>query len=271
MNTIATISETKRILSENDYFAKKKYGQNFLVSVNVVENILKIVEKDSTVIEVGVGLGAITQLACQKAKMVYGYDIDSQLLEITRKNLDFPNLELINQDFLTVDLESLMKSISGKKILISNLPYYITSDLLTKMIIHCCDCKDIVAMMQKEVADRFFKKQIDKQTNELQILAQVFCKVEKVCDVNRRNFIPSPSVDSTVLHFEMNDKRNELNPEKFYEFLCGCFSYRRKYVLSNLKKNGYSFDENKLEIYKEKRVEQLSTEDYINIYKDVTK
>ena len=91
MNTIATINETKRLLSKYDYFAKKKYGQNFLISSNVVDNILQVVDKDTTVVEIGPGLGAISQLACMKAKEVFAFEIDQDLCHILKENIVFDN------------------------------------------------------------------------------------------------------------------------------------------------------------------------------------
>ncbi|MGN1399169.1 MAG: 16S rRNA (adenine(1518)-N(6)/adenine(1519)-N(6))-dimethyltransferase RsmA [Erysipelotrichaceae bacterium] len=269
MNTIATISETKRLLAQYDYGAKKKYGQNFLVSANVVENILTYVDKQTTVIEIGPGLGAISQLACLKAKEVFAYEIDPDLCAVLKDNIEFDNFHLENVDFLTVDLEKLLSEISGKKVIVSNLPYYITSKLLTKVILQWPNYDCLIAMMQKEVANRFINKADKKQINQLQILSQLCCQCRIICQVNKNNFIPAPNVDSTVLLFENKKIDFDINLKDFYQFLDSCFSQRRKPVYTNLINAGYNIKQR--EAYKMKRVEQMSLADYLVLYGDVEK
>lgn len=267
MNTIATINETKRLLSKYDYFAKKKYGQNFLISSNVVDNILQAVDKDTTVVEIGPGLGAISQLACMKAKEVFAFEIDQDLCRILKENIVFDNFHLENLDFLKLNLNSFLSQINGKKIIISNLPYYITSEILTKVILQSGNYDCLIAMMQKEVANRFVHKADKKQINQLQILAQLCCECEVVCQVNRNNFIPAPNVDSTILMFKNKFINFDIDLMDFYQFLNACFIHRRKSVLTNLASSGYKkIQQDK---YITKRVEQLTLNDYLFLYGEV--
>ena len=143
-----------------------------MISSNVVDNILQAVDKDTTVVEIGPGLGAISQLACMKAKEVFAFEIDEDLCHILKENIVFDNFHLENLDFLKLNLNSFLSQINGKKIIISNLPYYITSEILTKVILQSGNYDCLIAMMQKEVANRFVGKAEKKQINQLQILAQ---------------------------------------------------------------------------------------------------
>lgn len=268
---IATISNTTELLQKYDLKAKKKYGQNFLISSVVIDKVISLIEKDMTVIEIGAGLGAITQQLALKASKVIAYEIDKDLFDILKKELDYPNLVLLNEDFLKSDLDKILNEYYGRIVFVSNLPYYLTSEILTKIFLSCERVEFVIAMMQKEVADRFLKQKVDKQYSPLQVLAKYCSDMSVVSKVNRNNFIPAPNVDSVILRFEIKEKIEDEKINKLYPFIKDCFTHRRKPVLNNLIETGYCFEKDKLADIKDKRVEQLSMDDYLRIYEEVVR
>ena len=153
---IASISKVNEILRKYDLNAKKRLGQNFLIDSNVVRKIVETagVNKNTGVIEIGPGLGSLTQYLLEKSKKVICYEIDTALSNILKETLkDYSNLEIINQDFLKVDINSIDTSSYSNVIFISNLPYYLTSEILIKLFNSRFNCS-VIAMMQKEVANR---------------------------------------------------------------------------------------------------------------------
>ncbi len=268
---IGTISKTTELLRKYDLKAKKKYGQNFLISATVIDKITSFISDDMTVIEIGAGLGAISEQLALKAKKVIAYEIDKDLYEILSKELQFSNLMFVNEDFLKCDLSKLLNKNEGKISFVSNLPYYVTSEILTKIFVNCQKVEFIEAMMQKEVADRFLKDKADKQYSPLQLLAKYCSDVEVVSRVNRNNFIPAPSVDSVVLKFTIKQNMCDEKTRQFYQFLKDCFSHRRKSVFNNLNSAGYLFDVQRVDDLKDKRVEQLGLEDYLRIYEVIVR
>ena len=268
---IATISNTTELLQKYDLKAKKKYGQNFLISSVVIDKVISLVEPDMTVIEIGAGLGAITQQLALKANKVIAYEIDKDLFDILKEELDYPNLALLNEDFLKSDLDKILSENYGRIVVVSNLPYYLTSEILTKIFLNCERIEFVIAMMQKEVADRFLKLKVDKQYSPLQVLVKYCSNVSIISKVNRNNFIPAPNVDSIILRFEIKNCIKDEKINKFYPFIKDCFIHRRKPVINNLIEIGYSFEKDKLSDIKDKRVEQLSMDDYLRIYEEVVR
>ncbi len=268
---IGSIAQTTEILKKYNLKAKKKYGQNFLVSATIIDKIVSLIDDQTTVIEVGVGLGAITERLCLKAKQVIAYEIDQQLYGILQENLKFSNLRLYNKDFLKVDLKKVISEIDGKIVFVSNLPYYITTQILTNVFLNCSKIDMVVTMMQKEVANRFMKQKADKEYNSLQVLAQYCAEVQVLSKVNRNNFIPAPNVDSVILTFKIKKGLNNETIESFYDFLSKCFLHRRKCVLTNLANEGIKFNAEKLLDLQDKRVEQLNLTDYLRIYEEIQK
>lgn len=263
---IATISETKRILAKYQLTAKKKYGQNFLIEPTIINKIVACLDGQENVIEIGPGLGGLTEQLCQ-CKSVKAYEIDEDMYHVLINELTNDNLEIINQDFLTVDLAA---TITDKVTIVSNLPYYITSDLLLKLFVNYQKIDKIIVMMQKQVAERFLNTAKGKDYGPLQVISQLYSDVKLVCHVNRNNFYPSPDVDSTVLAFTINKKSNVVVDDKlFLDIVKACFSQRRKFVLKNLKNCGFEIGEEdfaRKNIALTSRAEQLQLSDYIKLY-----
>lgn len=275
MERIATVKKTSEILRSFSFSMKKNYGQNFLVVPTVPLDIVnKIdIDKDTLVIEIGPGVGALTQCLLEKAKKVICYEIDETLIPILKEVFkDYDSLEVINKDFLKVDLEKEVDFTSYKKVVVaSNLPYYITSEILIKLFVMDYPFS-IAAMMQKEVAKRIVKSNGGKDENELTLCSKYFTTYKLIKEVSKNDFFPKPNVDSSVLLF--NKKDNIKDRQKFVNVIKVLFSQRRKTIYNNLKP---LFDDtseiekflNKLNIDKLTRVEDLSFNKIVEIVENI--
>ena len=244
-NKIGTKAFVDKALNENNLYAKKKFGQNFLTDQNILSNIVLASEcnKDSLVIEIGPGLGALTELLCESAGFVLAYEIDSDLIPVLNKNLEqFDNYEIINKDILEVDInEDINKNKKDYKniILVANLPYYITTPIILGLLSKTNLIKKYVMMMQLEVADRICGKPKTKDYNALSIAIGYRAEATKCFNVSRKVFIPEPNVDSAVIKLDLYDnppfKAND--EELFFKLIREAFSQRRKTLVNNLSNN----------------------------------
>ena len=244
-NKIGTKAFVDKALNENNLYAKKKFGQNFLTDQNILSNIVLASEcnKDSLVIEIGPGLGALTELLCESAGFVLAYEIDSDLIPVLNKNLEqFDNYEIINKDILEVDInEDINKYKKDYKniILVANLPYYITTPIILGLLSKTNLIKKYVMMMQLEVADRICGKPKTKDYNALSIAIGYRAEAIKCFNVSRKVFIPEPNVDSAVIKLDLYDnppfKAND--EELFFKLIREAFSQRRKTLVNNLSNN----------------------------------
>ena len=236
---IATPSRTKEILAKHDVFAKKNYGQNFLIEPSVVEKIARsaIGEKKCVAFEIGPGIGALTQYLCEYAQKVVSFEIDERLPEVLKDTLqEYDNFEIVLQDFLTVDLNSWVEKYrqEGYEVVVAaNLPYYITTPILFKIFEAEANISSITVMMQKEVADRFYAKVNTKDYNALSVITQYRCEVSPVMKVPKNVFMPKPNVDSAVLQFRFKQRNENIEEEVFFEMVKACFKQRRKTMLNN--------------------------------------
>ena len=236
--------EANRILQEYEFNFKKKFGQNFIVDEHIIDNIINKtnIEENSLVIEVGPGSGALTYKLCQNAKYVVCFEIDETLKDILANNLkEFNNVEVIYQDFLKVDLIPILKKYSYDHLyLIANLPYYITTPIITKIIDDDIDIDKMVVMVQKEVGERFSAKHNTKNYNSLSVFLQYNFNISKMMDVSRNVFLPKPNIDSEVIEFIKKDKEKVNDLGKFYSLVRDSFTQKRKTLRNNLK--GYDLE-----------------------------
>ena len=265
-----------KTLKENDLYAKKKFGQNFLTDQNILSSIVSSSEvtKDTLVIEVGPGLGSLTEHLCKNAGFVLCYEIDKDLIPILEDNLkEYDNFVVINKDILEVsineDIEKYQKSFKNVY-LVANLPYYITTPIILGLLSKTDKIRRYVMMMQLEVADRICGKPKTKDYNALSIAIGYRALATKVLDVNRRNFMPAPNVDSAVIRLDLYDNPpfTAKNEEHFFNFIRECFTQRRKTLVNNLCSNNYDKDKikemlSKLNIKESVRSEELSIEDFV--------
>lgn len=272
-------SKMKNILDNNSFNFKKKFGQNFIADENTINSIIKLslIDKDTMVIEVGPGAGSLTYKLCETAKNVLCYEIDDSLKDILDSNLSkYNNVEIIYGDFLKADVLKDLKKYSYKKLyLVANLPYYITTPIITKIIDDGIDIDKIVVMVQKEVGDRFTAKVGTKEYSSLSIFLSYYFDIRKVLNVSKNVFIPKPNVDSIVVEFDRKKEKLKLRNEKlFFELVRNSFTQKRKTLRNNLKNYNLNNIEETLKKYNmdlSVRAEKLPIEVFIDIannYKD---
>lgn len=258
-------------IKENEFQIKKKFGQNFIIDKNIISNIINGAEIDSEtlVIEIGPGMGALTAELVEKAKNVLCYEIDTTLKPILSK-IEASNLEIIYEDFLKRDVKKDLEKYNCEKIhLVANLPYYITTPILIKVLEEQLNIDKIVVMVQKEVGDRFKAKEGSKDYSSLSILFNYHYTITKLMDISRNVFIPKPNVDSIVL--TMNKRLNKEDIKDiniFYKLIRDAFKYKRKNIRNNLKDYNLNLIENILKNYGfdlSSRSEQLNYKIFIEI------
>ncbi|MGL4687591.1 MAG: 16S rRNA (adenine(1518)-N(6)/adenine(1519)-N(6))-dimethyltransferase RsmA [Fusobacteriaceae bacterium] len=260
----------------SDFKHKKKFGQNFLTNQNeVLENIMKVsgVESEDVIIEIGPGEGALTELLLKKAKKVYCFEIDTDLEKILEKKYGSnPKFNLIMGDVLDADLQGLLKDESAVKV-VANIPYYITSPIINKLIENKNKVDDIYIMVQKEVAERVCSKS-GKERSVLTLAIEYFGVSEYLFTIPKEFFTPAPKVDSAFMGIKLyKDKdKKDLEEKIFFKYVKACFLNKRKNILNNLTSLGYSKDQLReklatLEIPETERAENITIEKFIEMAK----
>ncbi|MGN1344066.1 MAG: 16S rRNA (adenine(1518)-N(6)/adenine(1519)-N(6))-dimethyltransferase RsmA [Traorella sp.] len=278
MKIIATPSRTKEILEKFDLYAKKNYGQNFLIEPGIVSKIARhaVISDHCIVIEIGPGIGALTQMLSKEAKKVIAFEIDERLDEVLAYSLEgCDNVEIILQDFMEIDLKEWVERYPDDDVVIAaNLPYYITTPILFKIFESDANIKRITVMMQKEVADRFSATVNSKDYNALSVITQYLTHVKQVVKVPRNVFNPKPNVDSAVLQFEFKERDSSIHEELFFEMVKACFKQRRKTILNNF--GEWCKDKEKARIYLEdvnidctRRAESCTCDEFLKLYRRI--
>ena len=227
-------------MEKYDIKFKKNLGQNFLKDTNIVKRIVNVVtDKDnSLVIEVGPGGGIMTRELCQSFNNVLAYEIDESVKdELNSRINNFNNIEVIYNDFLKCDIsKDIEKYKYDRLFFISNVPYYITSPIILKLINSRVYFNKIVMMVQKEVGDRYTSIPKNKTYGAISVILQYFYKIKKEFIVSKGNFIPQPKVDSVVISFEPIDRKDKVNDlDKFIKLVNDSFQFKRKILRNNLK------------------------------------
>ena len=235
----------QKLLEDNAFGFKKKFGQNFIIDVNVINSIVdkSEIDKETLVIEIGPGAGSLTYGLATKAKNVLCYEIDTTLKDILNSNLsDFSNVDVIYEDFLKVDVNNELKKYDYNKLyVVANLPYYITTPIILKLIEDKIPVDKFVVMVQKEVGDRFKAKPGTKDYGSLSIYLKYYFEVNNILDVSSNVFMPKPNVDSIVVEFKkVNSKIDVKNEELFFKIVKESFTQKRKTLRNNLK--GYDLE-----------------------------
>lgn len=239
---VATPTRTKEILSKYNFAFKKSLGQNFIIDVNILENIIKHagIHESSGVIEIGTGIGALTEQLAIHAEKVIAYEIDERLLPILQFTLqDYKNIDIIYEDILQANIHSAIKTYFSKQNdlhIVANLPYYITTPIVMKLLADRLPVTSITIMIQKEVADRMAAKPNSKSYGSLSIAVQYYTHAKNVMHVPRHVFMPQPNVDSSVLKLTLRDCPlvHVIDEEYFFSFVRACFAQRRKTLRNNL-------------------------------------
>lgn len=241
MKDIGTISQTKMILDKYSLTAKKSFGQNFLIDNNLIKKIVNNADitKDTCVIEIGPGIGSLTQQLAINAKKVLCFEIDTRLKEVLEDTLsEYDNIDIIFDDFLKIDLAKIVEEhFKDEKdiVVVANLPYYITTPILIKIFTSNTKINRIIAMMQKEVGMRLSANHSTKDYNSLSVLCEYYSDAKIAFKVPKNVFIPAPNVDSVVLRFDLKTNREKVVDEQvFFKILRIIFKQRRKTLLNNL-------------------------------------
>lgn len=241
-----TKEQVKKILEQNDIIVKKQYGQNFLLDDNILKNIVKSAElkKDTNVIEIGPGLGFLTNYLQQATTNVLCYEIDEQMVEHLNE-LNY-NISIINDDFLKRNLNKDFKNNfdnSNNITLVANLPYYITTPILLKVLEETTRIDKMIVMMQTEVAKRLCGKPSTKDYNALSVLIQYFTNPRIIFNVSPKSFFPEPNVESSVVMIEKKEEPllEVENLDFFLKFNRNIFAQRRKTLYNNIQK-AYNYD-----------------------------
>ncbi len=269
----------KEILSKNNFVFKKKFGQNFLKDDNILNNIVRAanIEDNSLIIEIGIGAAALTKKLAGTNNQVLGYEIDTSLKEILSEVLvDYKNIDIIYDDFLKRNIKEDIKKYKYNKIyVVANLPYYITTPIITKFIEEKIEPEKIVVMVQNEVADRFSAKPNSKDYNSLTLFLNYYFDIKKEFFVSRNVFYPIPHVDSAVISFtKKNEKKYVCDENKLFKFIKDAFTQKRKNLRNNLKNYDLSSLEDILIKINKKltdRAEALTLDEYIFIVNNMDK
>ena len=273
------VDETKRILNEYSRRAKKSFGQNFLINKSILEGIVKEakVTKEDFVIEIGPGLGALTEFLCINAAKVLCYEIDEDMVEILQETLKaYDNKKIILGDFLKQNIKKDIEEYFGadaKVKVIANLPYYITTPIMFRLL-EIDNVTEEIFMVQKEMADRFTGIVSTKDYNALSVFVKYYTDTKKAIFVSRGNFFPAPNVDSVVIHSIINKKQYDIKDEKkFLSFVKSSFNQRRKTFVNNISSQYKISKSNLEEVLKNNdynpslRSETLELDDFVKIYK----
>lgn len=273
-----TSSKTKEILQKHNFHIKKHFGQNFLTDTNLLQKIVDTaqVDEQTLVVEIGPGIGGLTEVLLAKAKHVIAYEIDNDLIPILQERFTTKQFTLIHQDFLQCDVDHDIAQLGlsfSKAIVVANLPYYITTPIIMKLIEESTQLQEYYVMMQYEVAKRFTSKPSTKDYNSLSVFIQYKTEASIVINVPKHVFTPAPNVDSAVVKMCIKDqlKRSPMNEKHFFSLVRNAFSMRRKTLANNLSKTmGYNKQElqehfTKLGLSPSVRAEALSVDDFITI------
>ena len=245
---------------------KKKYGQNFLTDKNLLNAIVRDagINKDDFVVEIGAGAGALTEVLSQNAREVLAFEIDEELRE-TLLSLQLKNVNFRFEDFMKVDLSELNKPFK----VVANLPYYITTPIIFKLLEETEKLLSLTIMVQKEVAERMVAKPLGDY-GLLSVMLAFYGEAKITRIVKRNMFHPEPNVDSAVVTLEIQ-KKFDVDKKKFYNFVKTAFSMRRKTLLNNL---STIYEKEKLkrvfgEEFLKRRAETLTIEEFVEAYKKI--
>lgn len=275
--------ETMFILKKYNISANKSLGQNFLIDDNVIENIVESanITKEDLVIEIGPGLGTLTARLLEKAKKVIAIELDNRMINILNDRFSlYENFELINEDVLKVDLRKLISENKAQKVkVVANLPYYITTPIIMKLLEDKLEIESITVMVQKEVAKRLTAKPGDKLSGAITYSVNYYCEPEEVVTVPSSSFIPEPEVESEVIKLKLRKEPpvQIKNEEIFFKLIKASFMQRRKTLINGITNSGIMKKEECKELLKKVglnenvRGESLSMQDFANITNEMSK
>lgn len=280
----SVLNETKYIMKKYNISANKSLGQNFLIDDEIVNNIVESaqISKNDLVIEIGPGLGTLTARLLEKAGKVIAVELDNRMIDILKNRFEiYNNFELLNEDILKVNLKDLIsnnqKECTHVKI-VANLPYYITTPIIMKLLEDKLNIESITVMVQKEVADRIASLPGDKESGAITYSVYYYSEPKKICFVSKECFIPSPEVDSEVIQLQIRKESivKVKNEEIFFKVIKASFMQRRKTLLNGLINGDLISNKDegkdilaKLEIPENVRGEKLTIEQFAQIADEI--
>lgn len=280
---IATPKRTQEILKKHHFSVKKSLGQNFLIDANILTKIIDAagIDKESNVIEIGPGIGSLTEQLGLRAKKVVAFEIDQRLEKVLADTLSpYDNIKIVFEDILKADIKKVIAEEfgEGEKVkVVANLPYYITTPILLRLLHDNLPIDSMTVMMQKEVAERMAASPNSKAYGSLTIAVQYYSQAKIVMDVPGTVFIPQPNIISSVLHLDLNAKKEIFVEDEalFFELIRASFVHRRKTILNNLGSfYKEKYDKDTIRIFldeagiePQRRGESLSMEDYAKLSK----
>ena len=252
--TLTDISTIKKVMGENGVTFSKGLGQNFLVNPTVCPRMADAVRESTNgkigVLEIGAGVGVLTKELLERCEKVVCVELDTRLFPVLDDTLSgYDNLTLINADILKVDLENVIKEhFDGMEIFVcANLPYYITSPVIMRLLEEKLPFKKIIVMVQKEAGDRLCAKVGTRESGAVTVAVNYYAKARKLFDVSRGSFMPSPNVDSCVIELDLTQKGDyKVADEKlFFKMIKSAFAQRRKTILNSIS-SGMGIEKSKL-------------------------
>lgn len=287
MERLISPKVTKEIVSKYGFKFSKSLGQNFLIDENILHKIIEGAEvnKEDMVVEIGPGIGTLTQALAACAQKVVAVEIDKTLLPILAETLkDVDNIEVVNEDVLKMDLHKLVvEKCEGKKVkVIANLPYYVTTPIIMKFLEEKVPVNNMVVMVQKEVADRMQAKPGTKDYGALSVAVQYYCEPKIITRVPKSVFIPQPNVESTVIRLTvLQEPKVKVYDEKLlFDVVKAAFGKRRKTLLNALSSSPLGQSKQQIQeilrhsgIEENRRGETLSIEEFAKLanafYRDI--
>ena len=278
--TLTDISTIKKVMGENGVTFSKGLGQNFLVNPTVCPRMADAVRQSTDgkigVLEIGAGVGVLTKELLERCEKVVCVELDTRLFPVLDDTLSgYDNLTLINADILKVDLKKVIKEhFDGMEIFVcANLPYYITSPVIMRLLEEKLPFNKIVVMVQKEAGDRLCAKVGTRESGAVTVAVNYYAKARKLFDVSRGSFMPSPNVDSCVIELDLTQKGdyNVLDEKLFFKMIKSAFAQRGKTILNSIS-SGMGIDKSKLSqaiesagLSQTARAEALTMEELTNL------
>lgn len=283
---IATPTRTKALLNQYGFNFKKSLGQNFLIDVNIIHNIIEASDIDAHtgIIEIGPGMGSLTEQLAKNAKKVVAFEIDQRLMPVLEDTMGpYDNVTIINEDILKADIAHYVAehfSEYKKIMVVANLPYYITTPILLNLMQQSLPIDGYVVMMQKEVGERLNAQVGTKAYGSLSIVAQYYTETSKVLTVPKAVFLPPPNVDSIVVKLMKRDTPIVTvdDEDKFFKMTKGAFGQRRKTINNNYQSLFVNGKANKQmildwleasDIDPRRRGETLSIKEFAHLYNEL--
>ena len=283
---IATPSRTKALLNHYGFSFKKSLGQNFLIDVNIIHNIMDAsdIDENTGIIEVGPGMGSLTEQLAKNAKKVIAFEIDQRLIPVLNETMaPYQNVTIVNEDILKADIAHYVTEALAdceKILVVANLPYYITTPILLNLMQQKLPIDGYVVMMQKEVGERLNAEVGTKAYGSLSIVAQYYTETSKILTVPKTVFLPPPNVDSIVMKLMKRDQPivEVEDEDKFFKMSKAAFGQRRKTINNNYQSLFTNGKENKqiildwLEssnIDPRRRGETLSIKEFAHLYNEL--